>query len=174
MRRYLPDRLLMGRAAHLSGLSKPYLSLLVVLFGGFDRNVGGIRDGARGRRLEEIALVKTTNRRRRESRRTTRHRVAAAPTAARDTVLMAVNADLDRTLARRGWILTERDRSGDVYDWGPSATPSNPEPTYLIVASDQVMDGLQPYRVRLVDGQRLTYDTAECLATDLDAIEARR
>jgi hypothetical protein len=85
-----------------------------------------------------------------------------------------IDAALDGLLARRGWVLVERSPAGDVYDWIDSTASPDHEPTYMIVAADQVADALPPYRVRLADGQRLTYDSVSCLAADLERIEAHR
>lgn len=101
--------------------------------------------------------MKTENRRR---------RVSSEP--------VAVNANLDRLLTNRGWVLVERSHAGDVYDWLASAPTANHEVTYLIVAANPALDQGPAYRVRLVDGDRLAYDTAARLSADLDVIEARR
>lgn len=85
-----------------------------------------------------------------------------------------VDASLDELLASRGWALVERSPAGDVYDWLDSALGADHEPTYLIVATPHAVDSAPPYRAWLVDGQRLTYDCAGCLAADLDRIETHR
>jgi hypothetical protein len=119
--------------------------------------------------------VKTANRRRSAGRRTTRKRAGGAVrTSARPADAVAVDTTLDRLLINRGWTLVERSWAGDVYDWLASAPNPDHEVTYLIVPANHALDHGPAYRVRLVDGQRLAYDTAACLAADLDGIEARR
>ncbi|ODR05276.1 hypothetical protein BHQ21_15010 [Mycobacterium sherrisii] len=74
----------------------------------------------------------------------------------------------------RGWMLVERSWAGDVYDWPASAANRSHEVTYLIAAADDSLDSGAPYRVVLIDGELRAYDDKDCLAADLDGIEARR
>jgi hypothetical protein len=83
----------------------------------------------------------------------------------------AADDDLDDLLIDRGWILVERGGFGDVYDWPASAADPSQEVTYLLVQADGSWFGLPPYRVRLVNGERETYDDADRLVADLDRIE---
>jgi hypothetical protein len=85
-----------------------------------------------------------------------------------------VDAALDELLVSRGWALVERSPAGDVYDWLDSALIADHDSTYVIVAANHASDSLPRYRVWLVDGKRLTYDCAACLAADLDRIETHR
>ena len=124
-----------------------------------------------------MKLVKTARRRRAQrhaqARRSTKTATVKRVTIAKTT---PIDAALDAVLVRRGWALTERSPAGDVYDWMDSAVAADHETTYMIVAADDGADSdsLPPYRVRLADGQRLTYDTAACLVAELDGIEAYR
>jgi hypothetical protein len=122
-----------------------------------------------------MQFVKPVNHQRRHSRpRRANSSGLARGARVIDGKPVAVNANLDRLLTDRGWILVERSHAGDVYDWLPSTPIANHEVTYLIVAANHTPDQGPAYRVLLVDGQRLAYDTAACLVADLDGIEGRR
>lgn len=86
----------------------------------------------------------------------------------------AVDANLDKLLIDRGWMLVERSWAGDVYDWPASAANRDHEVTYLIAAADDSLDSGAAYRVALIDGELRAYDHKDCLAADLEDIEARR
>lgn len=119
--------------------------------------------------------MKTANRRRSARRRPTRKRAGrAVRRCAYPAATVAVDATLDGLLIDRGWTLVERSWAGDVYDWLASSSHPDHEVTYLIVPASHALDHGPAYRVRLVDGERLAYDTAALLAADLDGIEARR
>lgn len=83
-------------------------------------------------------MVKTANRRRKAARRPahqpgwTGAGCQAHPQTCDD--LRAVDANLDKLLIDRGWILVERSWAGDVYDWPASAANRSHEVTYLIAA----------------------------------------
>lgn len=123
-------------------------------------------------------MVKTANRRRKAARRPARQPgwtgagCQANPQPCDD--LRAVDANLDKLLIGRGWMLVERSWAGDVYDWPASAANRSHEVTYLIAAADDSLDSGAPYRVALIDGELRAYDDKDCLAADLDGIEARR
>ncbi|WP_139809216.1 hypothetical protein [Mycobacterium avium] len=122
--------------------------------------------------------MKTANRRRKAARRRARQLgrndagCQAHPRACDDR--RAVDANLDKLLIDRGWMLVERSWAGDVYDWPASAANRGHEVTYLIAAADDSLDSGAPYRVALIDGELRAYDDKDCLAADLDGIEARR
>lgn len=119
--------------------------------------------------------MKSARRRRGQSRgRARRSGGPFAPRQLAGAKSIPVDSGLDELLVSRGWALVERSPAGDVYDWLDSALVADHEPTYLIVATAHVVDSAPPYRVWLVDGQRLTYDCAACLAADLDRIETHR
>ena len=119
--------------------------------------------------------MKTARRRRGQGHRAKRRSAkVSAPRHLTVAASAAVNSDLDGLLVGRGWTLVERSRAGDVYDWLASASIADHEPTYVIVAANCVRDPEPPYRVWLVDGRRLAYDSAAGLAADLDRIETHR
>ena len=122
-------------------------------------------------------MVKTARRRRGQGR-TRARRSTKTSTLKRAAIAKStpIDAALDALVMHRGWALAERSPAGDVYDWIDPGVAADHEPTYMIVAADHVADSdsLPPYRVRLADGQRLMYDTADCLVAELDRIEAHR
>jgi hypothetical protein len=59
-------------------------------------------------------------------------------------------------------------------DWPPSAPDEDHEITYVIVDLRGEVGVGPPYRVSVVNGDRLMYEAESVLVADLDTIEARR
>ncbi|MEB3031773.1 hypothetical protein [[Mycobacterium] nativiensis] len=85
-----------------------------------------------------------------------------------------MDPDLDSVLVEHGWILFDREGLCDIYDWPPSETGAAGAITYLMVAQPAPPLRRCPYRVCLVDGERLMYSTFDALLADLAAIETYR
>lgn len=88
--------------------------------------------------------------------------------------LPPADAELDRILIQRGWVLFDRHPNGDMYDWPPSTTDPTGPNTYLIV--DSINRGLSEHRYRAssVDGTRRTFADRHNTVATLDDIEAPR
>ncbi len=84
----------------------------------------------------------------------------------------AANADLHHLLADRGWIEICRANGRAMFDWPPSAPDDGHEITYLIIDLRGQPDAGPPYRVSVVNGDRLMYEVESALVADLDMIEA--
>jgi hypothetical protein len=61
-----------------------------------------------------------------------------------------------------------------MYDWSPSAPDEGHEFTYLIIDLRGDHGAGPPYRVSVVNGDRLMYEVESALVADLDTIEAAR
>jgi hypothetical protein len=61
-----------------------------------------------------------------------------------------------------------------MFDWPPSALDEDHEITYLIIDLRGEPDAGPPYRVSVVNGNRLMYEVESALVADLDTIEAVR
>ncbi|OBI32845.1 hypothetical protein [Mycolicibacter sinensis] len=85
-----------------------------------------------------------------------------------------IDPELDTVLAEHGWILVDREGWSDTYDWPPSESDTTGDVTYLIITQPVPPLRTCPYRLCLVDGERLLYSTSDALVADLDAIEAYR
>ena len=59
-----------------------------------------------------------------------------------------------------------------VYDWPPSAPDEEHEFTYLIIDLRGEPGAGPPYRVSVVNGDRLLYEVESALVADLNTIEA--
>jgi hypothetical protein len=91
-----------------------------------------------------------------------------------DAGVVGANAELHRLLTERGWIDSRRADGRTMYDWPPSAPNEDHEITYLIVDLRGGASVGPPYRVFVVNGDRLIYEAETALVADLDNIEARR
>jgi hypothetical protein len=81
--------------------------------------------------------------------------------------------EIHHLLLSRGWVAVDRRNGNAIYDWPPSAPDADHEITSLILDLTGRY-GLPPYRVSVVDGERVMYDSASALVADLDMIEASR
>jgi hypothetical protein len=90
----------------------------------------------------------------------------------RDAGVSAANAELHHLLAERGWIEVCRADGRTMFDWPPSAPDDEHEITYLIIDLRGQPDAGSPYRVSVVNGDRLMYEVESALVADLDTIEA--
>lgn len=61
-----------------------------------------------------------------------------------------------------------------MYDWPPSAHAEDHETTYVIVDLGGEAGVEPPYRVSVINGDRLMYEIESALVADLDTIEASR
>jgi hypothetical protein len=91
-----------------------------------------------------------------------------------DGVVSLANAELHQLLTDRGWIEFCRADGRTMYDWPPSAPDEDHESTYVIVDLRGEMGVGPPYRVSVVNGDRLMYEAESALVADLDTIEATR
>jgi hypothetical protein len=91
-----------------------------------------------------------------------------------DVGVSAVNAELHHLLMERGWIEVDRADGRAMYDWPPSDSDEDHESTYVIVDLRGEPAAGPPYRVAVVNGDRLMYEAESALVADLDTIEARR
>jgi len=91
-----------------------------------------------------------------------------------DNSVAVADIELDRLLTDRGWVASDRVHGLTMYDWPPSARDDDHEITYLIIDLRGMPDVGPPYRVSVVNGDRLTYEVKSELVADLDTIEAGR
>ena len=84
------------------------------------------------------------------------------------------DVELDQLLTGRGWVEFDRVDGLTMYDWPPSAPDDDHEITYLIVDLRGETGAGPPYRVSVVNGDRLTYEVESALVADLDTIETSR
>jgi len=91
-----------------------------------------------------------------------------------DVGVSVANAELHRLLTERGWIECDRADGRTMYDWPPSAPDEDHEITYVIVDLRRDAGGGPPYRVSVVNGDRLMYEAKSAFRADLDTIEASR
>jgi hypothetical protein len=104
-----------------------------------------------------------------------RQRIPRTPPEVDDHGGVAVaDVELNQMLTDRGWIEFDRVNGFTMYDWPPSAPDEEHEITYLIVDLRGEPAAGPPYRVSVVNGDRLMYETESALVADLDTIEARR
>jgi hypothetical protein len=84
------------------------------------------------------------------------------------------DVELHQLLTERGWIESCRADGRTMYDWPPSAPDEGHEFTYLITDLRGEPSAGPPYRVSVVNGDRLMYEFESALVADLDTIEASR
>lgn len=84
------------------------------------------------------------------------------------------DVELDQLLTGRGWVEFDCVDGLTMYDWPPSAPNGDHEITYLIVDLRGETGAGPPYRVSVVNGDRLTYVVESALVADLDTIETSR
>ena len=84
------------------------------------------------------------------------------------------DVELDQILTDRGWVEFDRVDGLTMYDWPPSALDGDHEITYLIVDLRGPAGVGPPYRVSVVNGDRLMYEVESELVAELDTIEASR
>lgn len=122
--------------------------------------------------------VNKTSRKQRGARRgpvESRQRTLRTPPRIDDHGGVAVaNAELHQLLTERGWIESCRADGRTMYDWSPSAPDEDHEITYLITDLRRDHSAEPPYRVSVVNGDRLMYEVESTLVADLDTIEAAR
>ncbi len=82
--------------------------------------------------------------------------------------------ELDQLLTDRGWVEFDRMDELTVYDWPPSAPDEEHEFTHLIIDLRGGPGAGPPYRVSVVNGDRLMYEAESALVADLNTIEASR
>ncbi|MDT5059361.1 MAG: hypothetical protein QOF66_7727 [Mycobacterium sp.] len=91
-----------------------------------------------------------------------------------DVGVSVANAELDQLLTERGWIESCRADGRTMYDWPPSAPDIYHEITYLITDLRGEPGAGPPYRVSVVNGDRMMYEVESALIAHLDTIEAAR
>lgn len=96
------------------------------------------------------------------------------PTITSHSGVAVADVELDRLLTDRGWVEFDRVNGLTMYDWPPSAPDDGHEITYLIVDLHIAAGVGSPYRVSVVNGDRLMYEVGSALVADLDTIEATR
>jgi hypothetical protein len=122
--------------------------------------------------------VKNARRKQRSARRRLVHprqRIRRPSREINDEVGVSVaNAELHQVLTERGWIEFDRADGRSMYDWPPSAPDEDHEITYVIVDLRGEASVGPPYRVSVVNGDRLMYEGESALVAELDTIEASR
>ena len=103
-----------------------------------------------------------------------RQRIRRTSRKINDDVVSVANAELHQLLTERGWIEFDRADGMTMYDWPPSAPDEDHEITYAIVDLRGEASVGPPYRVSVVNGDRLMYEGESALVADLDTIEASR
>ena len=120
--------------------------------------------------------MKNASRKQRSARRgpvQSRQRTRRTPPKIDDHGGVAVaDVELDQLLTDRGWIEFDRADGLTMYDWPPSAPDEEHEITYLIIDLRGEPGAGPPYRVSVVNGDRLMYEVESALVADLDTIEA--
>lgn len=91
-----------------------------------------------------------------------------------DVGVSVANTELHHLLTERGWIESCRADRRIMYDWPSSAPDEDHEATYLIIDLRGEASGGPPYRVSVVNGDRLMYEVESALVADLDTIETTR
>jgi len=91
-----------------------------------------------------------------------------------DVGVTVANAELHNLLTERGWIRSCRSDGRTMYDWPLSAPDEDHEITYLIIDLRDEPGAGPPYRVSVVNGDRLMYEVESALVADLYTIEATR
>jgi hypothetical protein len=82
--------------------------------------------------------------------------------------------ELNQMLTERGWIEFDRVDGLTTYEWPPSASADDHEITYLIIDLRGDPGAGPPYRVSVVNGDRLMYEVESALVADIETIEASR
>jgi hypothetical protein len=122
--------------------------------------------------------VNKASRKQRSARRwplRSRRRILRTPPEINDHGGVAVaDVELDQLLTGRGWVELDRVYGLTMYDWPPSARDEDHEITCLIVDLRGEADAGPPYRVSVVNGDRLTYEVKSALVADIDMIETSR
>jgi hypothetical protein len=120
--------------------------------------------------------VDKASRKQRSARRRpvrSRRRILRTPHEIDDRGGVAVaDVELDQLLTDRGWVEFDRVDGLTMYDWPPSARDQDHEITCLIVDLRGSAGVGPPYRVSVVNGDRLMYEVESALVADLDTIEA--
>lgn len=91
-----------------------------------------------------------------------------------DVGVSVANVELHQLLTERGWVEFDRADGRVMYDWPPSAPDEEHEITYVIVDLRGEAGVEPPYRVSVVNGDRLMYEVESTLVADLNTIEASR
>jgi hypothetical protein len=121
--------------------------------------------------------VNKASRKQRNARRPveSRQRTRRTPPEIDDHGGVAVtDVELNHLLTERGWIEFDRVDGLTTYEWPPSASDDNHEITYLIIDLRGEPGAGPPYRVSVVNGDRLMYEVESALVADIEMIEARR
>jgi hypothetical protein len=84
------------------------------------------------------------------------------------------DVELNQLLTDRGWVEFDRVDELAMFDWPPSAPDEEHEFTYLIIDLRGEPGAGPPYRVSVVNGDRLMYEVESALVADLNTIEASR
>jgi hypothetical protein len=125
-----------------------------------------------------IVRVKNARRKQRSVRRRLVHprqRLRRTSRKINDDVGASVaNVELHQLLTERGWVELDRACGRVMYDWPPSAPDEDHEITHVIVDLRGEAGVEPPYRVSVVNGDRLMYEVESALVADLDTIEASR
>jgi hypothetical protein len=104
-----------------------------------------------------------------------RQRIRSTSRKINDDVGVSVgNVEVHQLLTERGWVEFDRADGRVMYDWPPSAPDEEHEFTHLIIDLRGEPGAEPPYRVSVVNGDRLTYAFEAALVADLDTIEASR
>jgi hypothetical protein len=96
------------------------------------------------------------------------------PAIASHSGVAVADGELHQLLTDRGWVEIDRVDELTMYDWPPSAPDEEHESTYLIIDLRGQPGAGSPYRVSLVNGDRLMYEVESALVADLNRIEASR
>lgn len=121
--------------------------------------------------------MKNARRKQRSARRRLvqpRQRIRRTSRKINDVGVSVANVKLHQLLTERGWIEFDRADGMTMYDWPPSAPDEDHEITYVIVDLRGELGVEPPYRVSVVNGDRLMYEAESALVADLDTIEASR
>jgi hypothetical protein len=123
-----------------------------------------------------VRVVKASRKQRSARRRPVRSRqqTRRTPPKVDDGGVGVADVELDQLLTDRGWVEFDRVDGLTTYDWPPSAPNDDHEITYLIVDLRGAAGVGPPYRVSVVNGDRLMYEVESALIADLAAIEASR
>ena len=130
--------------------------------------------------VAEARLVRVTRASRKRGsarRKTVRPRLGILRThtaMASHSGVAVADGELHQLLTDRGWVEIDRVDELTMYDWPPSAPDEEHESTYLIIDLRGQPGAGSPYRVSLVNGDRLMYEVESALVADLNRIEASR
>lgn len=104
-----------------------------------------------------------------------RQRTLRTPPKVDDHSGVAVaDVELNQLLTERGWIEFDRADGLTTYEWPRSASDDNYEITYLVIDLRGDPGAGPPYRVSVVNGDRLMYEVESALVADIEMIEVRR